>query len=86
MDVLRWILFAVGYPVAIVVIVRWVPVVREQRTNWYVAHEAAVLAICLGHLIGDNPRGVIINFTWLLIAAIWYFLGGRRARGRPASG
>lgn len=74
------LLFVIGYPVAIVVIARWVPVVREQRTSWFVAHEAAVAAIVAGHAIRENGSGVAINGAWGVIAALWYWLGGRRRR------
>jgi hypothetical protein len=71
-------LFVIGYPVAIAVIARWVPVVREQRTAWFVAHEAAVGAIVAGHALRDNGSGVVINGAWGVIAALWYWVGGRR--------
>ena len=41
-------LFAFGYPTSIAVITRWLPVVRERRTAWFVAHEVAVAAIITG--------------------------------------
>ena len=77
---LRLILFAFGYPVAIGVIVRWIPVVRERRIKWFLWHEVAVAAIVLGHATrGEKGRaGVIINGAWLVIAAAWYWVGGRR--------
>ena len=77
---LEILLFAFGYPAAIIVIVRFVPVVRERRTRWFVIHELGVAAIVAGQALAENPRGVIINGTWGVIAAIWYALGGRRAR------
>src|SRR5438874_2451166 len=54
-------LFAIGYPVAIVVIIRWLPVVRERRLPWFAAHEAAVSAIVVGQALRMRTRGVIIN-------------------------
>jgi hypothetical protein len=38
-------LFVLGYPVSIAVILRFVPVVRERRFKWLVAHDLAVAAI-----------------------------------------
>ncbi len=73
-------LFAVGYPTAIVVIVRWVPVVRERRTTWFVAHEAAVGAIVAGQALRGRTSGVVINGAWGIVAAAWYWLGGRRRK------
>jgi hypothetical protein len=71
-------LFAFGYPTAIVVICRFVPVVRERRIKWFVAHELAVAAIVAGWALDDDTRAVVINGSWLVIAAVWYTLGGRR--------
>ena len=78
MEILRVALFVLGYPVAIAVIVRFIPVVRERRTRWIVAHEIAVAAIVAGHALNDNTSAVVINGAWLLIAALWYALGQRR--------
>ena len=78
------VLFAIGYPVAIVVIIRWLPVVRERRLPWFAAHEAAVSAIVVGQALRMRTRGVIINGAWLVIAALWWVLrpgvGRRRDR------
>ncbi len=72
-------LFAVGYPTAITVIVRWLPVVRERRTTWFVAHELAVAAIVAGWALKGDSRAVVINGSWLVVAAAWYGAAGRRA-------
>ena len=72
------VLFIVGYPVAIGVIARWIPVVRQRRTPWFVAHQAAVGAIVAGHALRGRTSGVIINGAWWVVAALWYWLGGRR--------
>ena len=71
-------LFAFGYPVAIAVIARYVPVVRERRVRWFAAHEAAVSAIVAGHALRPDTRGVVVNGTWLVAGTVWYVLGGRR--------
>ena len=71
-------LFAFGYPVSIAVILRFVPVVRERRLKWLVAHELAVAAIVAGWALKGDRRAVAINASWLVAAAIWYVLGGRR--------
>ena len=65
-------LHLVVYPTAVVVIARWIPVVRQRRLRWFVAHEAAVAAIV------GRRQGVVINGGWGVIAAAWYALGGRR--------
>jgi len=72
-------LLAVGYPVSIVVIARWVPVVRERRTAWFVAHHAAVIAIILGWAL-RRPAAVPPNVLWLVASTVWYRVGGGRAR------
>lgn len=77
MPVTSLVLFAVAYPVAVVVIARWVPVVRERRWRWFVAHQAAVAAIVAGHALAGRTPAVLINGAWLGIAAGWY------AAGRP---
>jgi hypothetical protein len=75
---LRIVLFVIGYPVAIAVIVRWIPVVRERRWKWFVAEEGATACIVAGQAIGGSIPGVVINFAWFVVAAFWYALGGRR--------
>jgi hypothetical protein len=77
-------LFLFGYPVAIAVIVRFVPVVRERRIRWFVLHELAVAAICAGQALNDNPQGVLINGAWGVSAAIWYALGPRLRAARSS--
>ena len=75
-----FVLHLVGYPTAVVVIARWIPVVRQRRLEWFVAHEAAVAAIVTGWAIVGRRQGVVVNGAWGLIAAAWYALGGRRTR------
>jgi hypothetical protein len=82
---LEILLFAFGYPAAIIVIVRFVPVVRERRTRWFVIHELGVAAIVAGQALAENPRGVIINGAWGVIAAIWYAIGPTISRRRSPS-
>ena len=71
-------LFAFGYPVSIAVIVRFVPVVRERRLKWLLAHDVAVAAIVAGWALKGDRRAVAINASWLVAANVWYALGGRR--------
>jgi hypothetical protein len=71
-------LFVFGYPTSIVVIARFVPVVRERRWKWLLVHDLAVAAIVGGWALkGDRPA-VVINSTWLVAANVWYAFGGRR--------
>ena len=71
-------LFAFGYPTSIVVILRFVPVVRERRLKWLVAHDLAVAAIVAGWALKGDRRAVAINASWLVAANVWYALGSRR--------
>jgi hypothetical protein len=82
---LEILLFAFGYPAAIIVIFRYVPVVRERRTRWFVIHELGVAAIVAGQALVGNPQGVVINGSWGVIAAIWYALGPAISRRRSPS-
>ena len=77
MSVLVIALFTFGYPVSIVVIARFVPVVRERRTRWFAWHQGAVAAILIGFAIRARWSAVAINGSWFVVAAIWYGLGGR---------
>lgn len=72
-------LLVVGNVVAIVVIARWVPVVRERRIAWLVAHHAAMSAIIVGWAI-RRPAAVTLNVVWLVASTAWYLIGGRRHR------
>ena len=72
----------VGYPLAIAMLTRWLPIVRQQRTRWFLAHEAGVASIVTGWLIRGRTQGVVVNGSWLVVAAAWYILAGRR-RSRP---
>ena len=77
-DAAATVLFAFGYPISIVVILRFVPVVRERRMKWLVAHDLAVAAIVAGWALKGDGRAVAINASWLVAANVWYALGGRR--------
>ena len=68
-------LFAFGYPVSIIVIARFVPVVRERRLRWFVWHQSAVAAIVLGFGFRERWSAVAVNGTWFVVAAIWYRVG-----------
>jgi hypothetical protein len=81
-DAAATVLFAFGYPISIVVILRFVPVVRERRMKWLIAHDLAVAAIVVGWALKGDRRAVAINTAWLVAANLWYAVGGRRARAR----
>ncbi|MEO6122035.1 MAG: hypothetical protein ABIW46_06735 [Acidimicrobiales bacterium] len=71
------VLFGLGYPVALAVIARFVPVVRERRATWLLAHHAGVVAIMAGWAIAGRGGAVAVNGGWLVVASAWYSFGGR---------
>lgn len=73
------VLFALGYPAAIVCITRLVPVFRQRRTAWFWVHEAGTAAIVAGWVLEDDPRAVAVNGAWLVgVATAWVITGRRR--------
>jgi len=77
MPLLTVALFVAGYPTAVVVISRFVPVVRERRRRWFAAHQLAVGAIVAGWTIKGDPGPVIVNGAWLAVATGWWVSAGR---------
>lgn len=76
-------LFAVGYPASITVITRWIPVVRERRWRWLVAHHIGVTAIIAGWVLRRELPAIAVNSGWLVASSAWYALGGGRGPERP---
>ena len=62
----------VGYPAALFVIVRWLPVVRQRLTTLFLLHEAAMAAIAVGWALVPRWSGAAVNGAWGVIAAGWY--------------
>jgi hypothetical protein len=62
----------VGYPAALFVIVRWLPVVRQRITSLFVVHEVAMAAIAVGWALVPRWSGAAVNGAWGVIAAGWY--------------
>ncbi len=75
-----WLAHLVGYPVSLVVIARWLSVVRERRWRWFAAHQAAVAAIAAGWVLRGRGSAASINGAWLVVATAWYVVGGQRTR------
>lgn len=73
-------LLAVGYPTSIAVLTRMVPVMRERRLAWFVAHQASVIAIVAGWAIKGRTGGVVVNGGWLVVATAWWVRSGRVGR------
>ena len=78
MKALRIALFAFGYPAAVAVAARFVPVVRERRWRWLALHHAGMAAIVAGWATGGNLPAAAVNSAWLATSSAWYALGGRR--------
>lgn len=72
------VLFGVGYPVAVGVIARFVPVVRERRWSWLAAHHLGVAAIVTGWALRGDAPAAALNASWLAAATLWYALGARK--------
>lgn len=73
------ILFAVGYPTAIVCIARLRSIFRHRRTRWLVVHEAGTAAIVAGWVIEGNGPAIAFNGLWLTgVAVAWVVTGSRR--------
>jgi hypothetical protein len=80
-DVLGVVLLAAGYPAAVVVLTRLVPVLRERRTRWFLILEAATAAITAGWLLLGRGEATLINGAALVGFAIaWTWTGRRRGR------
>lgn len=78
-------LLVVGNVAAIVVISRWVPVVRERRFRWLLVHHAAMTAVIAGWAI-RRPPATVLNVVWLVVSTVWYLAGGRRPRHPAPAG
>ena len=85
MDAAEIALFGAGYPAAVAVIARFVPVVRERRWRWLAVHHLGMAAIIAGYVSKRTPAGIVVNSAWLVVSTIWYTLGRRdRAVGGGA--
>ena len=84
-DTVATALHVAGYPTAVVVLTRFVPVVRDRRLRWFLAHQAGVAAIMGGWLLRHNTPAAVVNGSWLLSATVWYARGGRPRRARRRS-
>ena len=83
MDNASLVLLAVGYPVTLAVLIRFVPVVRERRSRWLAVHHCGVVAIVAGWALRGEPTAAAVNAAWLVASSAWYVMGGRRQPARP---
>jgi len=69
-----------GYAVAVVVLARFIPVLRERRSGWFFALELATAGLVAGHLLAGRVPAAVINAVALAcFAAVWCW-SGRRLR------
>lgn len=78
MKALPAVLFGVGYPASIAVIMRFAAVVRERRWPWLLVHHAGVVAVIAGWALRRRGVGVALNTSWLIGSSLWFALGCRR--------
>ncbi|CAN5678338.1 hypothetical protein BH20ACT2_BH20ACT2_15700 [soil metagenome] len=78
MNVVAAVLLLGGYAGAVSVLVRWIPVVLQRRTRWFVIHQIAVAAIVLGWIIQGRTSAIVVNGAWFIVAAAWYTLAAHR--------
>lgn len=78
-DVHEVALFGFGYPAALVVISRFVPVVRERRWRWLAMHHLGMAAVIAGCVSKRTTAGVVGNSAWLVVSSAWYAFGRSRA-------
>ena len=71
-------LLGAGYPAAVAVLARWVPVVRERRWRWLAVHHLGVAAIVAGWWVARRPSAAAVNGAWLAVSTAWFAVGGRR--------
>jgi hypothetical protein len=85
-DAAEVVLFGFGYPAAIGVIARFVPVVRERKWRWLAMHHLGMVAIIAGCVSKRTTVGVALNTAWLAASSVWYVLGGRRRPSPTGAG
>ncbi len=80
-------LFGFGYVASIVVLSRFVAVVRERRVRWLAVHHLGVAAIIAAWVSRREPSAAAVNGLWLVASSVWYLVGGRsHAAATPADG
>jgi hypothetical protein len=79
-------LLVVGYPVAVGVLARLVPVLRQRRRRAMVALEVATVGIAAGWGLRGQPAGVASNAAAFVgFAVAWWWTGRRQSRGGAAT-
>ena len=77
------VLLVIGYPLALVVLSRWRPVLAERRVWWFVALEAATASITAGWLLRGRAVPAMLNGAALVGFAVVWLITQQRA-GSPA--
>ncbi|MEA2826530.1 MAG: hypothetical protein QOG43_969 [Actinomycetota bacterium] len=87
MTALAVVLLVVGYPVALGVLARLRPVLRERRRAWFLVLEAATVLISVGWLLLGRAAGPIINGLALVaFAGAWWWTGRRQPAASSPGG
>ena len=71
------VLLVVGYPVALGVLARLRPTLRERRVRWLVALELAMASIVVGWLLYGRPLAALPNAAALVGFALAWLVTGR---------
>jgi hypothetical protein len=74
---LSGVLRLVGYPLALIVIVRWIPVVRQRLGSLFLLHQIGMGLIVAGWVLAERWLAVAINAAWFVVAGFWYLRRGR---------
>lgn len=85
MRTLGIILLAVGYPVAIAVLVRLVPVLVQRRTARFVALESATVCIVAGWSALQNVVAASINGVFAVAFFVAWVFVGRSSSGKSSA-
>lgn len=78
-------LLAAGYAVALAVITRLVPVLRQRRRRWFLALEAATGCVAAGWGLRGRTTPMVLNATAVVGLAVAWWATGRRAGENPLS-
>lgn len=72
------LLLVVGYVLAVPVVVRLVPVLRQRRVPWFVALEVGTACITMGWLLRGRALPTAVNAVALVGFALAWVATGRR--------
>jgi hypothetical protein len=68
---------ALGYVVAVVIIMQWPLVVRQRRRALMVLHTLAMIAVIAAWLHKGYPLPAAVSGLWVVVSLAWYARGHR---------